>query len=70
MANPRPNPAFAFSYPFPQDVLGRLAYYYEYDYADGRDPLDYFAPVLRRSSDGRSSPARSRSAITTAPTAC
>ena len=46
MANPRPNAAFAFSYPFPPDVLGRMAYYYEYDYADGRDPTDYFAPVL------------------------
>ena len=46
MANPRPNAAFAYSYPFPQEVLGRMAYYYEYDYADGRDPMDYFAPVL------------------------
>lgn len=45
MANPRPNPAFHYTYPFPEDVLGRMAYYYEYDYADGRDPMDYFAPV-------------------------
>jgi len=27
-------------------VLGRMAYYYEYDYADGRNPLDYAAPAL------------------------
>jgi ribosomal peptide maturation radical SAM protein 1 len=46
MANPRPNAAFPYVYPFPDDVLRRMAYYYEYDYADGRNPLDYVAPVL------------------------
>jgi ribosomal peptide maturation radical SAM protein 1 len=45
MANPRPVPAFRYVYPFPQDVLARLAYYYEYNYADGRT-LDYVAPAL------------------------
>jgi len=47
MINPRPNRAFRYVYPFPQDVLGRLAYYYEYDYADGRNPLDYAAPLVK-----------------------
>lgn len=47
MADPRPNPAFAYCYPWPDDALRRLAYYYEYDYADGRNPMDYVAPVLR-----------------------
>jgi ribosomal peptide maturation radical SAM protein 1 len=46
MAHPRPNRAFAYVYPFPHQTLARMAYYYEYDYADGRDPLDYVAPVL------------------------
>jgi ribosomal peptide maturation radical SAM protein 1 len=46
MANPRPNKAFPYVYPFPDDVLRRMAYYYEYDYADGRNPLDYAAPAL------------------------
>jgi ribosomal peptide maturation radical SAM protein 1 len=46
MANPRPNRAFGYVYPFPQDVLARMAYYFEYDYADGRNPMDYVAPVL------------------------
>jgi len=46
MANPRPNEAFPYVYPFPDDVLRRMAYYYEYDYADGRNPLDYVAPAL------------------------
>jgi ribosomal peptide maturation radical SAM protein 1 len=47
MANPRPNRAFGYVYPFPQDVLARMAYYFEYDYADGRDPMHYLAPVLQ-----------------------
>jgi len=46
MVNPRPNAAFRYVYPFPDDVLGRMAYYYEYDYADGRNPLEYAAGVL------------------------
>lgn len=45
MVNPRPNPAFHYVYPFPESVLRRMAYYYEYDYADGRNPHEYFAPV-------------------------
>ena len=52
MANPRPIPAFRYVYPFPDEVLARLAYYYEYDYADGRT-LDYVAPPWPRSSVAR-----------------
>jgi hypothetical protein len=47
MSNPRPHRAFGYVYPFPQDVLARMAYYFEYDYADGRNPMDYVAPVLK-----------------------
>jgi len=46
IANPRPNRAFRYVYPFPDESLAELAYYYEYDYADGRNPLDYAAPAL------------------------
>ncbi len=46
IANPRPNRAFRYVYPFPEESLARMAYYYEYDYADGRNPLDYAAPAL------------------------
>ena len=38
IVNLRPNAAFAFVFPFPVDCLRRLAYYFEYDYADGRNP--------------------------------
>lgn len=46
MVNPRANRAFRYVYPFPREVLDRLAYYYEFDFADGRNPLDYVGPVL------------------------
>jgi ribosomal peptide maturation radical SAM protein 1 len=46
MTNVRPNRAFRYVYPFPPEVLGRLAYYHEFDYADGRDPLSYARPLI------------------------
>lgn len=46
MVCPRPNRAFGYTYPFSDEVLAQLAYYYEYDYADGRDPMGYVEPVL------------------------
>jgi len=45
-AHPRPHRAFRHVYPFAPEVLARLAYYYEFDYADGRNPLHYAAPVV------------------------
>jgi ribosomal peptide maturation radical SAM protein 1 len=46
IVNPRPNRAFRHVYPFAEDALARMAYHYEYDYADGRNPLDYAGPAL------------------------
>ena len=47
---------YRYLYPFDDDELMRTAYYFDFDYADGRDPLDYVRPVLERvrlwSSDG------------------
>jgi ribosomal peptide maturation radical SAM protein 1 len=37
----RPLAPYPFLYPFPRDALMRIAYYFDYDYADGRDPLAY-----------------------------
>lgn len=42
----RPSIMFQYVYPFPRDVLERLAYSFDYDYADRRDPLTYAQPVL------------------------
>jgi hypothetical protein len=46
LSNCRPHRAFAHIYPFLPDVLARLAYYFEFDFADGRNPLSYAAPLL------------------------
>jgi len=46
IVNLRPHRAFQYVYPFSPDVLGRLAYYFDYDYADGRDPRRYVGPLL------------------------
>lgn len=37
--------SYAAVYPFPQTVLRRLAYYFDFDYADGRDPAGYVGPL-------------------------
>lgn len=44
--NPQPNRAFRYVYPFPPESLARLAYYFEFDYADDRNPADYAAGAL------------------------
>jgi ribosomal peptide maturation radical SAM protein 1 len=46
LTNLRPHGAFPYVYPFPQEVLARMAYYFEHDFADGRRPLDYAAAVV------------------------
>ena len=46
IAHLRPHRAFQHVYPFSPDVLGRLAYYFDYDYADGREPRQYVGPLL------------------------
>ena len=53
MKDPRPNRAFGYVYPFSEDALRQMAYYYEYDYADGRKVLDYAEPMLRAAETWR-----------------
>ncbi len=48
IVNLRPNTAFAHVFPFPRDTLAKLAYYFDFDYADGRRVEDYVAPLLER----------------------
>ncbi len=43
----RPHRAFRFVFPFPPSVLAQLAYYFEFDYQDARNPADYAARALR-----------------------
>ncbi|MCS7237153.1 MAG: RiPP maturation radical SAM C-methyltransferase [Thermoguttaceae bacterium] len=46
LVNQRPLWALRYVYPFCEDVLRRLAYYFDFDFADGRNPDDYGAPAI------------------------
>ena len=48
MVNVRPLAPYRHLYPFEHDALMRVAYYFDYDHADGRSPLEYAAPVVER----------------------
>jgi ribosomal peptide maturation radical SAM protein 1 len=43
----RPNFAYYYVFPFGRRDLERLAYYFEFDYADGRDPTAYTGGLQR-----------------------
>jgi ribosomal peptide maturation radical SAM protein 1 len=47
LSNVRATRAYHYVYPFPPEDLMALAYYFDFDYADGREPLRY-ADELRR----------------------
>jgi ribosomal peptide maturation radical SAM protein 1 len=46
MVNVRPMKPYRHLYPFPPDALARVAYYFEFDYEDGRDAASYAAPAV------------------------
>ncbi|MBA3746648.1 MAG: hypothetical protein H0W96_04035 [Solirubrobacterales bacterium] len=48
MVDVRPLAPYRYLYPFDEGSLLRLAYYFDYDHADGRDPRSAAAPVLER----------------------
>jgi ribosomal peptide maturation radical SAM protein 1 len=43
----RPLPAYRHVYPFPEDVLGNLAYYFSYGYREPRDVAGYVRTLAR-----------------------
>jgi ribosomal peptide maturation radical SAM protein 1 len=47
LANVRPNPAYFHVFPLGRRELERLAYHFEFDYADGRDPKSYASGAAR-----------------------
>ncbi len=49
--NVRASIAYRYIYPFPAGDLDRLAYYFDYDYADGRDP-DQYTAALKKAVEG------------------
>jgi ribosomal peptide maturation radical SAM protein 1 len=44
----RPRPSYSFVYPFGRRKLEGIAYYFDYDYADGRQPVEYTRPLRRQ----------------------
>lgn len=44
----RPLEPYRALYPFAPETLARVAYYFDFDYADGRQPLSYARPVIER----------------------
>jgi ribosomal peptide maturation radical SAM protein 1 len=53
MLHVRALPAYRSLYPFDDETLARVAYYFDFDYADGREPLAYVQPVLDVVDDWR-----------------
>jgi hypothetical protein len=47
LKNLRPGRAYGLIYPFARSDLSDLAYYFEFDYADGRDPHSYIVDLRR-----------------------
>lgn len=47
LINVRPMLAYRWIYALPDPDLERLAYFFDFDYADGRDPDAYAAPLVR-----------------------
>jgi hypothetical protein len=60
MTNVRASIAYSHVYPFPPADLDRLAYYFDYDYADGRDPAHYTAPLQEAIAAWRASTGTAR----------
>jgi len=54
IVRPRADRAFRYVFPFPQEVLDRIAYHFEYEYADGRNPLEYASPMIRTATQWQS----------------
>lgn len=48
LTNARPLETYRYVYPFPEAELAELAYFYQYDFADGRDPHSYIGPTLQQ----------------------
>lgn len=50
MRRVRPKPAYYYVFPLGRTELARLAYFFDFDYGDGRDPESYLGPLRREVS--------------------
>lgn len=51
LENVRPMAAYSYVYPLPESSLRNMAYFFEYDYRDGRRPGEYAAGVVQRAEE-------------------
>jgi len=49
----QPFSMYQFLYPLPRESVANLAYFFEYKFADGRDPASYARPVIERVEEWR-----------------
>jgi len=54
LAEAKPFSMYEFIYPFDREAVANLAYFFEYKYADGRDPEGYMAAVHAKVEEWRS----------------
>lgn len=56
LTNVRPMKTYRYLYPFDEESLKRIAYYFDFDYESDRDPTGYAAEVVAFVNEWRSSP--------------
>jgi len=56
MVNVRPMAAYRYIYPFPEESLHRIAYYFDYDYAPSSDPRGLAAEAIADAERWRQQP--------------
>ena len=56
LTNVRPMKTYRYLYPFGEESLKRIAYYFDFDYEADRDPTGYAAEVVAFVNEWRSSP--------------
>lgn len=56
LVNIRPMETYRYLYPFEEESLKRIAYYFDFDYEADRDPRGYAAEVVAYVNEWRSSP--------------
>jgi hypothetical protein len=53
LVNIRPSVAYTFVYPFPKEDLEKIAYHFEFDYFDGRNPSSYIERFQQEAENWR-----------------
>jgi len=51
LTNVRPMPVYKYLYPFDEESVGKIAYYFDYDYESDKNPSGYAEDVIRYAAD-------------------